>query len=679
MARALDSAIGRRRRSTSSSRARPASASRAWSPRPPRSRPRAACASSSAAAPTSVTVASRTARSSRPSGRSSGRSSPRCSMPWSAARAPISRAWCRRSGGPGGVDESPQTETAPAAPVRRHPRRLPAAGRDRARRLRRRGPPLGRPGDARDDLLPHPPAPPGPRRPDHDLPLRRAAPAPSAPAVAGRARSERSRRTGRPRPTRRVGDARPARRHPRGAAVVRARRADPPTLGRQPVLRRGTARRRDRRRGRPPAADAPRGPASPGSSRCPECAQTVIGVAAVAGGRVDHDLLAQVAGLADDGPARRPARRGRAARSSSTGAGGTPAATTSSATRCSRRRPTTTSCRASGNDSIAPSPRRWRRSGPGSGAIAAGHWGELAYHWSAARDEPRAFEASVRAGEAAARAFAFADARRHDERALESWATVDDPEALAGIDRVELLGRAAEAAWLAGDARRGVALRREAVATLGPDADPIRLGGALERLGRALWVNTETEAALEAHEPAMAVMPTDPPTPELARVLSGYGQILMLLDRWTESLDLCERAVAIAREVGARQVEGHALNTLGLDLSVVGRCADSARGLGRGAGDRPRGRRRGRHRSRLRQPGGVAIRYLRRRARRGRGRPRGDRGDRRGRRHADRTAASSARTGSRMPTSWATGPRRTGWPRRASPSCRRASRCVATA
>ena len=34
---------------------------------------------------------------------------------------------------------------------------------------------------------------------------------------------------------------------------------------------------------------------------------------------------------------------------------------------------------------------------------------------------------------------------------------------------------------------------------------------------------------------------------------------------------MCERAVAMAREVGARQVEGHALNTLGLDLAVIGR------------------------------------------------------------------------------------------------------------
>ena len=130
------------------------------------------------------------------------------------------------------------------------------------------------------------------------------------------------------------------------------------------------------------------------------------------------------------------------------------------------------------------------------------------------------------------------------------------------------------AAWLAGDSRRSVALRREAIAALGPDADPIRVGTMLERLGRALWVNAETEAALEAHEAAVRIMPVEPPTAELARVLSGYGQILMLLDRWSESTVLCKRAVDIARDVGARQVEGHALNTYGLDLAVGGRCEE---------------------------------------------------------------------------------------------------------
>ena len=135
----------------------------------------------------------------------------------------------------------------------------------------------------------------------------------------------------------------------------------------------------------------------------------------------------------------------------------------------------------------------------------------------------------------------------------------------------------------------------------------------------------------------------------------------MLLDRWTESLELCERAVAIARAVGARQVEGHALNTLGLDLCGHRATVPNAHSTARsGARHRPRGRRRGRHRPRLRQPvRGEAL--LRRHSRRGRGRPRGARRGRRGRDQPDVRRRSSARTASRTPTSSASGTRRAGW------------------
>ena len=237
----------------------------------------------------------------------------------------------------------------------------------------------------------------------------------------------------------------------------------------------------------------------------PDRAQTVIGVAAVAGRRVDHGLLAKVAGMDEhdllDGLRTAVASQVLVTSTSDAGGDGDYAFRHALLQE------------AAYDDLLpgerlrappAPSPRRSPSAVPGSGAIAAGHWAELAYHWSAARDDRRAFDASIRAGDAAARAFAFADARRHDERALELWSRVEGPEDLAGIDRVELLDRAAVAAWLAGDARRAVALRREAVAALGPDADPIRVGTMLERLGRALWVNAETEAALEAHEAAVA-------------------------------------------------------------------------------------------------------------------------------------------------------------------------------
>ncbi len=306
----------------------------------------------------------------------------------------------------------------------------------------------------------------------------------------------------------------------------------------------------------------------------PEHAQSVIGVAAVAGRRVDHDLLAKVA-LMDEDDLIDGLRTAVGNQVLVTGLPGDD--------RDSDYAFRHALFQEAAYDDLLPGERqRLHRAfaealaerQPGNGAFAAGHWAELAYHWTAARDDRRAFEASIRAGDAAACAFAFADARRHDEHALELWSTIDGPAELAGIDRVALLDRAASAAWLAGDPRRAVVLRREAVAALGPDADPIRVGTVLEQLGRALWTNSDAEAALEQCEAAIAVMPTEPPTPELARVLAGYGQLLMLLDRWSESRVQCERAVEMARRVGARQAEGHALNTLGLDLAVWGQCEE---------------------------------------------------------------------------------------------------------
>jgi predicted ATPase len=258
----------------------------------------------------------------------------------------------------------------------------------------------------------------------------------------------------------------------------------------------------------------------------PEDAQTVIGVAAVAGRRVDHDLLARVASMepTDLVDALRTAVGSQVL---VTGAGTVgDSGVGDYAFRHALLQ------EAAYEDLLPGERQRLHRAfaealaerGPGTGAVAAGHWAELAYHWSAARDDRRAFEASIRAGEAAAAAFAFADARRQDERALELWSSVDRPEEIAGIDRVALLDRAAVAAWLSGDARRSVVLRREAVAALDSDADPIRVGTMLEQLGRALWTNSETEAALKAHEEAVAVMPADPPTPARARVLPGTAR-----------------------------------------------------------------------------------------------------------------------------------------------------------
>jgi DNA-binding CsgD family transcriptional regulator len=125
---------------------------------------------------------------------------------------------------------------------------------------------------------------------------------------------------------------------------------------------------------------------------------------------------------------------------------------------------------------------------------------------------------------------------------------------------------------LGGAPARNVALRREAIASLDPSASPIRAALMHERYGRALWAQGESAASLAEYERAVAIMPADPPSAERARVLAGYGQILMLLDKWQASRDLCQEAIDIALQVGAREAEGHARNTLGLDLAAQGDC-----------------------------------------------------------------------------------------------------------
>jgi len=303
----------------------------------------------------------------------------------------------------------------------------------------------------------------------------------------------------------------------------------------------------------------------------PDAAQAVIGVAAVAGRRVDHELLAAVAGQ-DESTLELSLRA----------AVGSQLLVTESddgneevyAFRHALLQ------EAAYEDLLPGERRRLHRAFaealavriPGDGAAAAAHWAELAHHWSAARNDPRAFEASMHAAEAAEQAYAFADAQRHYERMLELWPSVGDTRDTSEFNRVAVLGRAAEVAYFGGDARRSVTLRREAIAALDPAADPVRAALLRERLGRALWNFGDTEGALAACEEAVAMMPIDPPTPERARVLSGFAQLLMLLDRWSESRHLCEEAIEIARRVGARQPEGHALNTLGLDLGAEGRC-----------------------------------------------------------------------------------------------------------
>ncbi|MFO7960974.1 MAG: AAA family ATPase [Nitriliruptoraceae bacterium] len=194
---------------------------------------------------------------------------------------------------------------------------------------------------------------------------------------------------------------------------------------------------------------------------------------------------------------------------------------------------------------------------------------ELAVHWQVAEDHPRALSASAAAAREAEAAAGVAEARWHVERVLGLWPQVDDAAERTGLDRSAVTRWAAELAYLAGDPGRAVALQEQALAEEA-DSDPERRAVLFERLGRFRWVAGDSPGAEAAYLEAVRLMPEEPPSAERARVLSGYSQFLMVSLRHEESDRYGRQALAMAHEVGARAVEGHALNNLGITLAIGG-------------------------------------------------------------------------------------------------------------
>ena len=196
--------------------------------------------------------------------------------------------------------------------------------------------------------------------------------------------------------------------------------------------------------------------------------------------------------------------------------------------------------------------------------------GQLAYHWYAAHDLGQALLACVQAGQAAAAAAAPAEAVEHYERALELWDQVPEAATRSPLDRIAVLHRAAEVADRAGHYDRAVALVRVALDRVDAATEPLRAGALLERLARYHWLAGDSPKAMAAIERAVATIPTEPPSQELARALAAHGQLLMLLSRHSQVQGRCAEAVAVARHAGTRAVEGHALTTLGTSQCALG-------------------------------------------------------------------------------------------------------------
>ena len=173
---------------------------------------------------------------------------------------------------------------------------------------------------------------------------------------------------------------------------------------------------------------------------------------------------------------------------------------------------------------------------------------EIADHWWRAGHADRAWASAREAGMAAARSYAFAEARLHLERALATW-----PDTEPG--RVECILEAARMAWLSGDPDRALELATDARAVA-----PGKVEAVVE-LGVYAWDAGRREEAVEAFTAARPLLAEGADPALRARATWGAGRAAVATGDPAAGaelgLDAARQALAIGDLVVAS--EGYAL------------------------------------------------------------------------------------------------------------------------
>ena len=193
----------------------------------------------------------------------------------------------------------------------------------------------------------------------------------------------------------------------------------------------------------------------------------------------------------------------------------------------------------------------------------------LAHHASRAA-EP---EAIVRHGLDAARDAVAA--RSHREAAALLVRVLEHEDLLPPPDRAAALELLSEEAYYANQPELAVSARRRALALRRELGDPLATGATLRWLSRIHWLAGDRASAEQAGAEAVEQLEPFPESRELAMALSNRAQLAMLAQRDDDALRWGERAIALARTLGDREILVHAQTNVGVALAR----SDLERGL----------------------------------------------------------------------------------------------------
>ncbi|MGW0613146.1 helix-turn-helix transcriptional regulator [Streptomyces sp. NPDC002788] len=189
---------------------------------------------------------------------------------------------------------------------------------------------------------------------------------------------------------------------------------------------------------------------------------------------------------------------------------------------------------------------------------------ERAHHYRESHDLAEALAASLEAADHAQRVGAPAEEQRHLEAALDLWPAVG-PEARptgAGVGRVTLTLRASAAAAHAGELHRAVSLTRSALAELGQDADSELAARVRYTLaGNLLSVDSLTAAFAYSSE-ALAMIPEEPPSPTWVWAAATHAMAARYVGENDTALKVIRRALDVAERLRVTDAQADLLISL---------------------------------------------------------------------------------------------------------------------
>lgn len=181
----------------------------------------------------------------------------------------------------------------------------------------------------------------------------------------------------------------------------------------------------------------------------------------------------------------------------------------------------------------------------------------LAYHFGEAGVLPKTAIYHRIAGDQARQASALAEAIHHFRAALAVWAD-DDP---AG--RAEVLSKLADCLRILGQQAEALKLLDEAYKLFKAAGENIRAGDALRRSGRLYWELGESNTGADYYHRALSQLESCPESVELAKALSAIGRMHMLASENEQAVSWSQRAIKLAKRLGAEAVVVHANNAMG--------------------------------------------------------------------------------------------------------------------